>query len=129
MLSKCYVTQALLEFFQMVGAEHRQTAIGPHSVYDLTEKYRKAYIVDVLNKFLYEFVFNNVGKRILDENVSDEDVSDGVLRCRINISMFRLEHRNWFFFFQENWNCEVNKLIRFIGTNKTDKAISEARCF
>jgi hypothetical protein len=84
-VGKCYVIEALLEFFQMADAEHRPTANGPHSVHVLNEEYRKTYIVDVIDKFLNEFVFLDGDEGIQDENASNDDISDGVWCYGVNI--------------------------------------------
>ena len=84
-VGKCYVIEALLEFFQMAGTEHRPTANGPHSVYVLNEEYRKTYILEVIDKFLDEFIFYGPDEELSDEDVTDEDVSDGVWCYGINV--------------------------------------------
>jgi hypothetical protein len=52
----------------MADAEHWPTANGPHSVHVLNEEYKKTYIVDVIDKFLNEFVFLDETRGIQDEN-------------------------------------------------------------
>ena len=74
-VGKCFVIEALLEFFQMEDAKHRPTANSPHSVKVLTEDYREIYIIDVLDKFLDEYVFCDGSK----------EVSDGVWCYAVNI--------------------------------------------
>lgn len=197
-VGKCYVIEALLEFFQMADTKHRPAANGPHSVYVLSEEYRKTYIVDVLDKFLNEFVFVDGDEGMSGEKASDEDASDGVwcygvniIRCFLLLADFKdavstgngehllilrkqllvhffatsgfnefaIEmlinilqsdvllteaeaHRckwaatvNWkggfgrnieIDLFQENRNCEMKKLIKSMGANKTENAISRA---
>ncbi|XP_028418118.1 uncharacterized protein LOC114543248 [Dendronephthya gigantea] len=84
-VGKCFVIEALLEFFQMDDTKHKPAANGPHSVHVLQEEYRKSYIVQVLDKFIDEFLF------IDDEDVYDEDEDgdniedDGVWSYGINI--------------------------------------------
>ena len=194
-VGKCFVIEALLEFFQMDDAKCKPTANGPHSVHVLNEEYRKKYIAEVLDKFLDEFIFPS---ELPDDEMSDKDVSDGVWCYSVNIlkcfmviadfkdavstgnghhisilrkqllvhffstpgfNQFAIEmlinilqcevllskaeaHRckwaatvNWkggsgknieIDLFQENRNCEMKKLIRSMGANKTEKAITRA---
>ena len=67
-VGKCFVIEALLEFFQMDDTKHKPTANIPHSVHVFNEDYQKTYIEEVLDKFLDEFMFHP----------KDKDVSDGV---------------------------------------------------
>ncbi len=195
---KCYLIEALLEFFQMADKEQRPKANSPHSVYVLNEEYRETYFLGIIDKFLDEFVFNG-GDEVSDEDMqSDDDTSDGVWSYGMNIikcfmllldfkdavstgngdhlcilrkqllihffstpgfNEFAIEmlsntlqsgvllseaeaHRckwaataNWkgghgknveIDLFQENRNCEMKKLIKSMGANKTDKAIERA---
>ena len=55
-VGKCFVIEALLEFFQMDDAKCKPTANGPHSVQVFNEEYRKKYIAEVLDKFLDAFI-------------------------------------------------------------------------
>ena len=59
-VGKCYVVEALMEFFQMVDAKHEPTANSPHSVHVQNEEHQKMYIIDTLDKFLEEYVFGNI---------------------------------------------------------------------
>ncbi len=43
-VGRCYVVEALMEFFQMADAKHQPSANGPHSVYVLREEYQKEYM-------------------------------------------------------------------------------------
>ena len=65
------MVEALLEFFQMADKEQRPKANSPHSVHVLTEEYRKTYIMEVVDKFLDEFVFHGGDK------ASDRDNTRG----------------------------------------------------
>lgn len=202
-IGKCFVVEALLEFFQMEDTKHKPAVNSPHSVYVFKEEYRKSYIVQVLDKFLDEFVF--IGGDSDNGDMGDEDaeddgdrVEDGIWNYGVNIikcfmlladfkdavssgngehllilrkqllihffatpgfNEFAIEmlvnilqskvllsaaeaHRcqwaatvNWkggagknieIDLFQENRNCEMKKLIRAMGANKTDKAITRA---
>ena len=60
-VGKCFVVEALMEFFQIVDTKHKPTASCPHSDEVQSEEYRKKYITDALNKFLDAYVFENVG--------------------------------------------------------------------
>ncbi|CAB3995477.1 Hypothetical predicted protein, partial [Paramuricea clavata] len=73
-VGKCFVIEALLEFFHMDDIKHKPTANGPHSVHVLKEEYRKTYILQVINIFLDEYVF-----------VGGDEVSDGVWCCGVNL--------------------------------------------
>ena len=65
-VGKCFVIEALLEFFQMNDAKCKPTANGPHSVHIFQEDYQKSYITRVLDTFLDEFVFCNDNKKVTD---------------------------------------------------------------
>ena len=77
-VGKCYVIEALLEFFQMADTKHKPTANSPHSVYSLTEAYRSSYLGDVIEKFLDEYVF-------VDDNDEDDAHGDGVWCYAVNL--------------------------------------------
>jgi hypothetical protein len=73
-VGRCYVVEALMEFFQMADAKHQPSANGPHSVYVLREEYQKEYIINILDKFLDEYVFSE-----------DNDDTDGVWCYGVNL--------------------------------------------
>ncbi|XP_028403253.1 uncharacterized protein LOC114525978 [Dendronephthya gigantea] len=186
-VGKCFVIEALLEFFQMDDAKCKPTVNGPHSVYVLEESYMKTYINETLDKFLDEYIFHGeievtdgvwcYGVNILKSFMLLADfknaVSSGngeyisILRKQLLthffatpgfnefaiemlINIFQGEvllseaeaHRckwaatvNWrggigrnieIDLFQENRNCEMKKLIRSMGANKTERAIERA---
>ena len=75
-VGKCFVIEALMEFFNMADTKHKPSANGPHSVYVLKEEYRKDYIINTLDKFLDEHVFN-------EENIGT--TTDGVWCYGVNI--------------------------------------------
>ncbi|XP_028417518.1 uncharacterized protein LOC114541922 [Dendronephthya gigantea] len=201
-VGKCFVIEALLEFFQMGDAKHKPTANGPHSVYVLSEEYQKSYLNNTLDKFLNEYVFVGDDETVATDDETtlsgDDETTDGVWAYSINIlksfllladikdavatgngeylcvlrkqllqhffstsgfNEFTIEmfinilqtkvllseaeaHRckwaatvNWkggngknieIDLFQENRNCEMKKLIRSMGANKTEKAIERA---
>ena len=75
-VGKCFVIEALMEFFSMADTKHKLSANGPHSVYVLKEEYRKDYIINTLDKFLDEHVFN-------EENI--DTTTDGVWCYGVNI--------------------------------------------
>ena len=83
-VGKCYVIEALLEFFQMTDTKQRPKANSPHSVYVQNEEYRKTYIIKVVDKFLDEFVFHS-GEEVSDEDTSDSNGADGVWCYGVNI--------------------------------------------
>ena len=84
-VGKCYLIEALLEFFQMADKEQRPKANSRHSVYVLNEEYRETYFLGIIDKFLDEFVFNG-GDEVSDEDMqSDDDTSDGVWSYGVNI--------------------------------------------
>ncbi len=65
-VGKCFVIEALLEFFQMCRTKHKTTANNSHSVKVLTEEYRKHDIINVLDKFIDEFVLPGGNKEVAD---------------------------------------------------------------
>ena len=65
-VGKCFVIEALMEFFQMDDAKCKPTANGPHSVNIFNEAYQKTYIKDILDKFLEEFIFIGGNKEVAD---------------------------------------------------------------
>ena len=189
-VGKCFVIEALLEFFQMGGTKDKPTANSPHGDHVLNENYQKTYIHDVIDKFLDEFVF------IGDEEESEEtdiiwcygvnlikcflilaDFKDAVsmgngdhllivrkqllvhffstpgfnefaiemliniLQCEVLLSEAEAKRCKWaatvnwkggsgknieIDLFQENRNCEMKKLIKSMGANKTERAITRA---
>ena len=188
-VGKCFVIEALLEFFQMVDAKHKPTANGPHSVDVLTEDYRKSYMQNVINKFLDEFVFpddesNKVSDGIWSYGANlikcfllladfKDVVSNGngehllilrkqllvhffstpgfnefaiemfinILQCEVLLSKAEANRCKWaatvnwkggsgknieMDLLQENRNSEMKKLIKVMGANKTEKAITRA---
>ena len=76
-VGKCYIIEALLEFFQMVDEKHQPATNAPHSTRVLSESYRKSYIISVLDKFLDEYVF-------FDQNSSLSVPTDGVWNYAVN---------------------------------------------
>ena len=187
-VGKCFVIEALLEFFQMDDTQHKPTANGPHSDHDLSEDQRETYMRDVIDKFLDEFVFpvdedeltdgiwcygvNLIKCFVLLADVKDT-VSTGngehllilrkqllvhffstpgfnefaiemlinILQCEVLLSKAEAHRCKWaatvnwkggsgknieIDLFQENRNCEMKKLIKSMGANKTDKAITRA---
>ena len=65
-----------MEFFNMADTKHKPSANGPHSAYVLKEEYQKDYIINTLDKFLDEHVFNK-------ENIGT--TTDGVWCYGVNI--------------------------------------------
>ena len=187
-VGKCFVIEALLEFFQMDSTTHKPTANNPHSVEVLTEEYRKHYIITVLDKFIDEFVLPGGNKEVADGiwcysvNIIrcfliladyKDAVSTGngehllilrkqllchffatpgfnefsiemlinILQCKVLLSEAEAHRCKWaatvnwkggagknieIDLFQENRNSEMKKLIKAMGANKTEKAISRA---
>ena len=74
-VGKCYVVEALMEFFQMVDEKQEPAANGPHSAHAQDEEHQKKYITDTLDKFLNEYVFGN----------EDIPTTDGVWCYAVNI--------------------------------------------
>ena len=181
-VGKCFVIEALLEFFQMVDTKHKPTANGPHSRQALKEDYQKTYMGNVIDKFLDEFVFLredevtdgiwcygvNLIKRFLMLADFKDAVSTGngahllilrkqllihflstpgfndfviemlinILQCKVLLSEAEAKRCKWaatvnwnggsgknieMDLFQENRNCEMKKLIKSMGANKTEK--------
>ncbi|XP_028416394.1 uncharacterized protein LOC114540402 [Dendronephthya gigantea] len=102
-IGKCYVVEALMEFFQMEDRKHDPTANVPHSASVSGDEYGKQYIFQVVDKFLDEFVFNeeksddsdSVLDGISDDSASNE-VADGVwayadnlLKCFMLLADFK----------------------------------------
>ena len=198
-VGKCFVIEALLEFFQMLDTKHKPTANGPHSVYVLTEEYQKSYLSNALDKFLDEYVFIQEDEDDeIDEEEEESDVVDGIwcysvnilksfllladirdavasgngeylsalrkqllehffttpgfnefaiemfiniLQCQVLLSEAEAHNCKWaatvnwkggahknieIDLFQENRNCEIKRLIKSMGANKTEVAISRA---
>ena len=187
-VGKCFVIEALMEFFQMDNAKCKPTANGPHSVNVFNEAYRKTYIKDIVDKFLEEFIFLGGNQKVADGVRSyganiiksfmvladfKDAVSSGngeyisilrkqllthffatpgfnefaiemlinILQCEVLLSKAEAHRCKWaatvnwkggvghnieIDLFQENRNCEMKKLIRSKGANKTDKAIERA---
>lgn len=190
-VGKCYVIEALLDFFQMVDTKHKPVANAPHSAHVLSEEDRKSYITSTLDKFLNEYVFfdenaedlavNNdvwcyavnmlksfmllsdfrdsvatgngkhlsvIRKQLLVHFFSTSGFNEFAIEMLINIlqsevllSEAEAYHCQWaatvnwnggagknieIDLFQENMNSEMKKLVRSMGANKTQKAISRA---
>ena len=187
-VGKCFVIEALMEFFQMNNAKCKPTANGPHSVNVFKEAYRKTYIKYIVDKFLKEFIFLGGNQKVADgvwcygANIIKsfmvladfkDAVSSGngeyisilrkqllthffatpgfnefaiemlinILQCEVLLSKAEAHRCKWaatvnwkggvghnieIDLFQENRNCEMKKLIRSMGANKTDKAIERA---
>jgi hypothetical protein len=49
-VGKCFVIEALLEFFQMNDAKCKPTANGPHSVHIFQEDYQKSYFKKITRR-------------------------------------------------------------------------------
>ena len=63
-VDKCYLIEALLEFFQIVDENHKPTANEPHRVNILlNEDYQRSYLTSTLDKFLDEYIFNDKDKK------------------------------------------------------------------
>ena len=186
-VGKCFVVEALLEFFQMVDTKHKPTANGPHGVHALKEDYQKTYLGNVIDKFLDEFVFLGddektdgiwcygvnlikcfliladfkdavstgngdhlliLRKQLLIHFFSTPGFNDfaiemliNILQCEVLLSEAEAKRCKWaatvnwkggsgknieIDLFQENRNCEMKKLIKSMGANKTEKAIARA---
>ena len=186
-VGKCFVIEALLEFFQMDDAKCKPTVNGPHSVSDLNEGDRETYIIDTLDKFLNEYIFHgeievvdgvwcygvNIIKSFMVLADFKNAVSSGngeyisilrkqllthffstpgfnefaiemlinILQCEVLLSEAEAHYCKWaatvnwkggigrnieIDLFQENRNCEMKKLIRSMGANKTERAIERA---
>ena len=191
-VGKCFVIEALLEFFQMDNTKHKPAANGPHSVNIFNEDYRKGYLSSTLDKFLDEYVLEtedkessatptdgvwSYGINILKSYLLLADIKDAVatgngeyltilrrqllphffstpgfneyaiemfiniLQCQVLLSEAEAHHCKWaatvnwkggagsnieIDLFQENQNCELNKMIKSMGANKTHKAITRA---
>ena len=172
----------------MADRKHKPTVNSPHSVKVLKEEYRKTYILDVIDKFLNEFVFvgenteltngiwcyainilkcfmvladrkdavstgngqhlSIIRKQLLVHFFSTTGFNEFAIEMFINILQNEVllskaeAHRckwaatvNWkggssknieIDLFQENRNSEMKKLIRAMGANKTEKAITRA---
>jgi hypothetical protein len=187
-VGKCFVIEALLEFFQMDDAKCKPTANGPHSVNVFNEAYRKTYIKDILDQFLDELIFHGENKVVEDGvwcysvnivksfmvladfknavstgngeyisilrkqllshffatpgfNEFSIEMLINILQCEVFLSEAEAHRCKWaatvnwkggvgrnieIDLFQENRNCEMKKLIRSMGANKTEKAIERA---
>ncbi len=198
-VGRCFVIEALLEFFQMADAKQKPTANKPHSVYVLNEEYQMTYVSNILDKFLDEFVFAADDKENLSHASDDSSLaSDGIwcyaanflrtfllladmkdavaagngdhlliirkqllvhffgtagfnefaiemliniLQCEVLLSKAEAHRCKWaatvnwkggvgnnieIDLFQENRNSEMKKLVKSMGANKTEKAITRA---
>ena len=189
-VGKCFVIEAIREFFQMADTKDKPTANGPHSVHVLSEVYRQSYLINTVDKFLDEYVFVGRNKEgatadgvwcyavnILRSFLLLADIKDAVatgngehlsilrkqllvhffstpgfnqfaiemfinvLQCQILLSEAEAHRCKWaatvnwkggagknieIDLLQENQNCEIKKLIRSMGANKTENAIVRA---
>lgn len=192
-VGKCYVVEALLDFFGMTDAKCSPVVNAPHSFHVLDNAYKKSYIMGTLDKFLDEYIL--IGENQMESStVKTDDVwcyavntlrsfmllldfKDAVatgngqhlslIRKQLLIHFFSTAGFNEFSIemlinilqsevllseaeafnckwaaivnwnggagknieidlFQENQNSEMKKLIRSMGANKSDKAITRA---
>ncbi len=194
-VGKCFVIEALLEFFQMADAKHEPMANAPHNPHGLSEAYKKSYIISTLDKFLDEYILFDGTKTSTDLETDQMDgvwcyavntvksfmlladfkdaVATGngqhlsilrkqllmhffaatgfnefaiemlinILQSKVLLSEAEAYHCQWaatvnwkggaghnieIDLFQENMNSDMKKLIKSMGANKTEKAISRA---
>ena len=75
-IGKCFIVEALLEFFQMADTKQAPLQNAPSS---LDEEQKNVYIITIIEKFLDEYVFSTT-------NDSDDPTSrDGVYPYAINL--------------------------------------------
>ena len=76
-VAKCYVMEALLNFFQMADSKDKPVINAPHSFHMLDNAYKKSYITSTLAKFLDEYIF-------IDEELEEAVQTDGVWCYAVN---------------------------------------------
>jgi cyclopropane fatty-acyl-phospholipid synthase-like methyltransferase len=72
-VAKCYVMEALLNFFQMADSKDKPVLNAPHSFHMLDNAYKKSYVTRTLDKFLDEYIF-------IDEELEETVQTDGVMQ-------------------------------------------------
>ena len=56
-VGRCFVVEALLEFFHMSDSQQKPKRNGPNMAYITTDEQKKLFIESTLDKFLEQFVF------------------------------------------------------------------------
>ena len=89
-VGKCFVIEALLEFFNMADTKGKPTANCPHTVFVLQEEYRRTYIIHILDKFMDVYLFDDAVVEdggVEDGHVdnADEEQTDGVWCYAVNV--------------------------------------------
>ena len=78
-VGRCYVTEAFLEFFQMDDPKQKPNLNAPNMAFTITPDQKKTYMINVLDKFLDQYIFIGDNK----ENPPFGD--DGVCHNGINL--------------------------------------------
>ena len=150
-MGKCFVVEALLEFFQMTDTNQKPSQNAPSS---LDEEQKDVYIITTVERFLDEYVFSatNDGdvlrKQLLVHFFSTPGYNEfaiemliNILQCQVLLTEAEAHQCKWaatvnwnggsgknieIDLFQENQNSEMKKLIKSMGANKSEQAISRA---
>ena len=75
-IGKCFVVEALLEFFQMADANQNPLQNAPNS---LDEEQMDVYIITTIEKFLNEYDFSAT------DDTEDTNTRDGVFSYSVNL--------------------------------------------
>ena len=75
-VGKCFVVEALLEFFQMSDTKQKPSQNAPNS---LDEEQKDVYIITTVEKFLDEYVFSATS------DTEDTSMRDGVFSYSVNL--------------------------------------------
>ena len=78
-IGRCFVVEALLEFFQMADTKQKPSKNAPNS---LDEEQKDVYIIMTVEKFLDEYVFSATDDTTGNEDADDKD---GVFAYSVNL--------------------------------------------
>ena len=81
-IGKCFVVEALLEFFQMADTMQKPSQNAPTS---LDEEQKDVYIITTVETFLDEYVFSVTDETAENEVVDDTCARDGVFSYSVNL--------------------------------------------
>ena len=85
-VGRCYVVEALSEFFQIDDPSQRPTKNSSNMAFTITPVQKKEYMVNVLDKFLHQYIFVNDNDDG-DDNKGSAFESDGV--CHYSVNMIK----------------------------------------
>ena len=78
-VGRCYVIEAFLEFFQMDDPKQKPNLNAPNMAFTITPDQKKTYMINVLDKFLDQYIF------IADNKENTPFGDDGVCHYGINL--------------------------------------------